>query len=78
MKNGKSIEIMDSKGINKISAPKWFDGKTGQGLVLTSFNNSIDLKFKCINEGNLLVKLSAPFVLDKLNNKFPLYIDYTY
>ncbi|WP_295723070.1 hypothetical protein [uncultured Methanobrevibacter sp.] len=77
MNKGNSIEIIDYKGINKISAPKWFQGKTGKGLVIHSFDNFIDLNIKCINDGKLLVKLTGPYVVDKLKNKFPVYIDYT-
>ncbi len=68
------IEHSDSKC--NISYPKWLKSKEGSGCVLSSTNLSLDIKIKIIKDGQLVIKLRGPNVLDKNKNRFPVYIDY--
>ena len=76
--NKNSLEFSGENNIiNNIQTPKRLQNKSEKVYIINSFNNHIDLKIKSNKEDKLLIKLSGPYVLDKLKNKFPVYIDYT-
>lgn len=73
-----TIEIMEnSDKIAKINNPNWFKNKKGIGTVVVSRNLSLDLKFKCVGDGELNIKLKGLNVKDQSDNRFPVFIDYT-
>ena len=73
-----NIQIVDYSDNNaQIDYPAWFKNEFGNGMVIESDNCSLDLKLKCINEGNLRILLRGIHCKDKHENLFPVYIDYT-
>lgn len=73
-----SIEILEKTDMNaNIKFPKWFEDKSGKGCVILSSLGSIKLKIKCVNDGNLEIKLRGQDIRDIEGNRFPVYIDYT-
>ncbi len=72
------IEILEkSDNFSEISYPKWAKRKTGRGLTILSQKGTLNLKIKCINDGELNIRLRSKDVKDKNQNRFPIYIDYT-
>lgn len=72
---GSSLEIFDVDDVlSKIRYPKWM-AKNGKGSVILSKMGKINFKVKCINDGNLMVKLRGPHIKDAEGNEFPVYID---
>lgn len=72
-----SIEVIDSSDNLNITFPKWFKNHQGTGMVITSENNQLDLRLKCIKNGLLYIYLRGLDVKDKNKNRFPVYIDYS-
>ena len=73
-----SVEIIfnsDSKSQSQF--PNWFKTEQGDGLVISSDKNSLDLKIKCIEDGELKIWLRGLDVRDKDNKRIPIYINYT-
>ena len=56
--------------------PKWFKKDFGSGLVIQSSNGHIDFKIKCINDGNLDLKLRGVDFRGFNNNKIPISIEF--
>lgn len=72
------IEILEnSDRFLEYYYPQWFKRENGQGLVITSKKLKLDLKIKCINDGELNIYLKSKQMKDKKGNAFPVYIDYT-
>lgn len=72
------IEILEIDDINaKIETPDWFKTKDGIGTSIHSSTGNLKLKFKCIGDGKLKIKLRGKDIKDKSGNKFPIYIDFT-
>ena len=67
------ISISDNSAV--ISTPEWFH-KAGKGYVIESQMGILNLVFKCINKGQLVIRLRGKDVRDKLNNRIPIWIDY--
>ena len=73
-----SVEIIfnsDSKSQSQF--PNWFKTEQGDGLVISSDKNSLDLKIKCIEDGELKIWLRGLDIRDKDNKRIPIYINYT-
>ena len=70
-----TVEILKSSDSNcDIDYPLWFITKFGIGVVVESCKGSIDLKFKCVNDGAL--KLNFRGVDFRFQNKkIPIYIN---
>ncbi len=60
-----------------ISYPRWFENHEGKGVIIESCFGEIDLELKCVGSGNLKIWFRGVDCLDKNNNRFPIYIDYT-
>lgn len=60
-----------------IFQPDWFHNWDGIGTQIESNKCSLTIKLKCINSGTLRFWLKGINYNDKLNNRFPVYIDYT-
>lgn len=72
-----NLEILEtSDQFSIIDYPEWFKGENGQGLTILSKKCVLDLKVKCINDGNLNINLKSRDVKDKNQCRFPIYIDY--
>lgn len=72
------IEITEFNTPNiTMEMPNWFKNEEGQGIIIQSEGGSIDLKFKCVNEGHLRISLRGPDIRDKNKVRFPVYIDLT-
>lgn len=52
-------------------------GENGGGIIVESVANSIDLTFKCKNDGEISILLKGKDERDKNRKRFPIYIDYT-
>ncbi len=76
--NDNDIEILEINDSNsKIYRPDWFKDSLGSGINVHSFNGTLDLKIKCIKDGELKIELRGLDVRDKNGKRFPVYIDYT-
>lgn len=71
----KPIEISDKNAF--LDLPDWFNDASGEGFILTSKNGEINFKFKCINDGKLIIWLRGIDIRDKNNHRFPIFINYT-
>lgn len=72
------ILILNNSDFNsKIEKPDWFKDSLGIGTQIHSENGILDLKIKCINDGELVFKLRGMDVKDKNGKRFPVFIDYT-
>ena len=72
-----NIDIINiSDKLSKINSPEWFNDDEGKGYVIESSINNVSIKFKCINDGKLNITLRSKDIRDKLNQHFPIYIDY--
>ncbi len=72
------IEILDISDDNSdFRRPSWLKNKTGEGIMIHSYNNSLDLKFKCINDGTLEISLRALSLPNFNKVRLPVYINYT-
>lgn len=72
------IKIIESD-VNDLNIhfPNWFKNKDGEGAIIENEIGTIDLKIKCINDGNLKIYLRGPDIRDKNQVRFPIYIDFT-
>ena len=69
------IEILEGSNISYKNYPDWLNDQKGKGLILQSFNGTMDLKIKCINKGSLRIAIRSILFLDKNSTKFPIYIN---
>lgn len=71
-----NIEIIENSDVHSnVQYPEWFKSEEGQGLSLVSKKTFIDLKLKCINDGELQIKFRSRDVRDKNRKRYPIYID---
>ena len=76
--NTNNIMILDINDLNsKIDRPDWFKDSSGAGTQIHSSSGILDLKIKCINDGELKINLRGIDVRDKKGRRFPVYIDFT-
>ena len=61
----------------KIQTPDWFINEQGTGLVVHSVANVLDMKFKCIGNGDLKIVLRGMDCRDKNGKRFPVWIGCT-
>ena len=77
-KKDNNIEIIEKNDLNlDIIQPSWFDDSSGVGTQIHSDEGILDLKIKCINDGELRITLRSMDVRDRNGKRFPIYIDYT-
>ena len=73
-----NIMILKNNDPNSIIyRPDWLNDSLGSGIQIHSYNGCLDLKVKCINNGELKINLRGIDVRDKNGKRFPTYIDYT-
>ena len=76
--NNNNVEILEINDLDsKIYRPEWFKDSLGLGINVHSSKGTLDLKIKCINDGELKIELRGLDVRDKNGKRFPVYIDYT-
>ena len=66
----------DNQSLN-ITQPSWFTDEEGIGTLVNSVKGDLDLSFKCVNDGKLVLGFRSVDFKDKSGNRIPLYIDYT-
>lgn len=72
------LEIINiSDEFASVKFPKWFKSNDGSGCVIQSLNQSIDIEFKCIGDGNLFIKLMGVDARNKYDKRLPIYITFT-
>lgn len=73
-----SIDIIDiSDDKSTILTPQWFSNEEGIGYLIESNANTMRIKLKCINDGDLKITLRSKYITDKNKKNFPIYLDYT-
>lgn len=60
-----------------INSPNWFSDSKGVGTVIETNKGGIDLKFKCINGGNVVFTIRGVDYKDFQNNRSPIFIECT-
>ena len=58
-------------------APDWFNNDIGVGHVLESNTGSLELSFKCVNDGTVNFDFRGIDYSDRKGYRIPIYIDYT-
>lgn len=72
------IVLMESNDpLQDFYNPDWFKDNDGIGYVLQSNTGSLNLSFKCINDGKIQIGFKGMDYKDKKDNRMPIYIDYT-
>lgn len=61
----------------RITRPSWFNDDKGIGTIVNSTKGYLNLSFKCVNDGKLIISFKAIDYRDKNGNRIPIYIDYT-
>lgn len=61
----------------KFTRPSWFKNENGVGSVVNSVKGDLNLSFKCVNDGRLVIGFKSIDYRDKTGNRIPIYIDYT-
>lgn len=59
------------------NAPDWFKDDNGIGYMLESNTGSLDLSFKCVNDGTIKFGFKGKDYRDRKGYRIPIYIDYT-
>ena len=57
--------------------PEWLKNEDGVGAVIESSKGNLDLKIKCINEGNLNLQLRGIDAKDSKGTRLPIFIEFT-
>ena len=80
LKNEKShnaIEILENSDENAtILHPDWFEDELGSGIIIQSQQRKVNLKIKCIHDGELTLRFRGKDVRDKDGVRIPVYINY--
>lgn len=70
------IEILNiSDKAASIETPAWFKNN-GKGYVIESEKGFLNIVFKCINSGKLVINLRGSDIRNKNNERIPIWIDY--
>ena len=75
--SNKLVLVDSDDPASNIYEPMWLNDETGIGFVVYSTKGSIDVSFKCINDGDLDINFKSFDFRDENNNKIPIFIDYT-
>ena len=71
------INILENPNNLHISFPSWFKNHYGQGCQIEGLDSKLNLKFQCINEGNLRICLRGIDFRNLDNIRSPIYINFT-
>lgn len=73
-----TIKIINKSDIfSIIQFPDWFKNENGIGCTIQSNNNSLNIEFKCIGDGNLDIILRGVDAKNSYGNRIPIYINFT-
>lgn len=73
-----SLEVIDiSDNDASIDFPKWFKNNSGNGLVIHSSKGCMDIKLKCINDGEFKLFLRGIDFRNFSNHRMPIFINFT-
>ena len=73
-----AVEVIEnSDKSSKLDFPLWLKDDEGAGCLIESTAGYLDVKVKCIGDGELSIKLRGVNASDKNNKRYPVYIDYT-
>ena len=76
--NNNTIHILEcDDSLCNIYQPTWFKNKEGVGTIINSVKGNLNLKFECVNDGNLRIDFKSIDYRDKEGNRIPIFIDYT-
>ena len=77
-KEDNDLLILENSDDNsRVTTPPWYTTAEGIGKVIHTKKGIIDLKVKCINDGNFEVYFRGIDFRDKNKQRVPIYIDYT-
>ena len=71
------IILNDENQSLNITQPSWFNDEEGIGTLVNCVKGYLDLSFKCVNDGKLVLGFKSVDFKDKNGNRIPIYIDYT-
>ncbi len=71
-----NILLLNPNENDIITYPDWFKNNTGNGLKIESRNQKINLKVKCINDGNFTISLKGRDFRNYKNGRIPIHIFY--
>jgi len=75
--NNNKIDILNiSDSSAKIDMPKWFCDDKGQGVIIESLAKSLNLKIKCIGDGDLSIALRGIDFKAFDKKRYPVYLKY--
>ncbi len=70
--------ILESSDENsKIESPDWFKNKEGSGWMIHSKKGTIDLKIKCVNDGQLKIYIRGLDYIGKNDHKTVIDVNFT-
>ena len=75
--NNNIVLLNSSDSSLNITQPSWFNDDRGIGSVVTGVKGDLDLSFKCVNDGKLMIGFKSIDFRDKYGNRVPIYLDYT-
>lgn len=71
------INILDNDNSLHIDFPSWFMDHQGQGCKIEGDVNKLNLKFQCVNDGNLRFYLKSVDYRNSQLVRLPIYINFT-
>lgn len=72
------IEIVDcDDSLCDVSNPVWLRDNTGEGSVIYSVKDSLNISFRCVKDGTLMLSFKGIDYRDKLDKRIPVFIDFT-
>lgn len=72
------VEIVDcDDSLCDVYEPVWLKDDNGIGSVIYCVNDKLNVSFKCVNDGTLTLSFKGIDYRDKINNRIPVYIDFT-
>lgn len=72
------IELVDCDDpLCDISNPVWLRDDSGEGSVIYSVQDSLNISFRCVKDGTLMLSFKGIDYRDKLDKRIPVYIDFT-
>ena len=60
-----------------ISQPVWFRNSEGIGSIVSSSTGNLDLSFKCVKDGDLIISFRGIDFRDYWETRLPIFIDYS-
>ena len=72
-----SIEVIKTSDRNsKVTYPPFLKSDDGEGILIQTIENVLDLSLKAVGDGKLKIYLKGIDVRDKNDERFPIYINY--